>query len=203
MKHERTRTLYEYWDEVRAGRRAPRRLEIEPGAISALLPYVFILERLAPISYRFRLAGTHVCAYTGGELRDRSFTALWPREEREAMESLLFSVCEDAAGACVGFNGHARGERSAAFEMVLLPLMTRTGVYDRVLGAISALESPYWIGNWPISRFETKSVRLLWPEGEPRSLAEERSPAGHMRVATSDGQHRLTVIDGGRPPGAG
>jgi len=200
MKHERTRALYEYWNQVRAGRPAPRRLEIEPGAISPLLPYVFILERRGPTNYRFRLAGTHVCAYSGGELRDHSFTAMWPKEEREAMESLLSSVCEDAAGALLGFAGHAKGGRSAAFEMLLLPLTTRTGIYDRVLGSMNALESPYWIGNWPLSRLETKSLRLLWPDGQPRFLLEDAGETAHVRVATSDGERRLTVIDGGRDP---
>ena len=37
MKQTTIQTLYAYWDGVRAGRIAPRRLEIEPARIAAIL----------------------------------------------------------------------------------------------------------------------------------------------------------------------
>jgi len=172
MKHERTKALYQYWDGVRGKRRAPRRLEIEPGAIAPLLPNVFILERVDPATYRIRLAGTHLCGYCGHELRGRLFTSLWPEEEREAVRSLLHSVTEDAAGAVAGLEGREPQGRSASFELLLLPLATTQGVCERVIGAISALDQPYWLGNWPIVAWNLKSTRILWPDGTPPTYGE-------------------------------
>ena len=39
-------TLYSYWNEVRAGRLAPQRLEIEPSRIAGVLAETFMLERV-------------------------------------------------------------------------------------------------------------------------------------------------------------
>ena len=201
MKHTRTKALYDYWDKVRAGRPAPHRLEIEPSAIGSLLPNIFVLERLEPTSFRFRLAGTHVCAYFAAELRNRQFTSLWPQDEREAMESLLFSVTEDGAGAVAGLEGSEKEGRVASFELLLLPLTTRSGAFDRIIGSINPLNAPYWLGNWPISGLTMRSVRLLWPNGQPDFLltAEQQGhgPSTGSVHRTSDGP-KLTVIDGGR-----
>lgn len=201
MKHEKTRSLYSYWDKVRGTRTAPRRLEIEPDAIAPLLPNLFILERIDAKSYRFRLAGTHVCGYCGKELRDRLFTSLWAAEEREAVESLLFTVTEDAAGVVAGLEGSERGGRSAMFELLLLPLSTGQGVCNRVLGSMSALESPYWLGGWPITGYRLKTMRILWPDGHPPVLVDNQE-MDHAVNAPLAGrralQRRFSVIDGGR-----
>lgn len=197
MKNYRTKELYDYWDSVRGTRAAPRRLEIEPGSIGSLLPYVFVLERLDPVSYRFRLAGTHVCAYFGMELRGRQFTGLWPAKERDAVESLLFSVTEDAAGAVAGLEGREQGGRMARFELLLLPLSTRLDRYDRVIGSINPVEAPYWLGNWPITAISMRSVRLLWPNGQPDFLTQPEDMAAIGQSAVG-APHPFRVIEGGR-----
>jgi hypothetical protein len=61
--------LYAYWDRVRNGRFAPRRFEVEPAKIAALLPETFIAEGAGLLGCRFRLAGTKICEQFGRELR--------------------------------------------------------------------------------------------------------------------------------------
>jgi PAS domain len=39
---------------------APRRFEIEPAKIAALLPQTFIVENAGMLGYRFRLTGTKI-----------------------------------------------------------------------------------------------------------------------------------------------
>lgn len=195
MKHETTKALFEYWDGVRGTRLAPRRLEIEPAAIAALLPNLFILERLDQTSYRFRLAGTQLCSYCGHELRGRQFTSLWPEETREAVESLLFSVTEDAAGVVAGLEGKEPQGRTAAFELLLLPLTTAQGTFDRIIGAISPLEMPYWLGGWPVVAWSLKSTRILWPGGQPPAITE--SDTVHRLHPPASPRAHLTVIEGG------
>jgi hypothetical protein len=58
MQQPTSRQLYAYWDRVRNGRVAPRRSEVEPAKIAALLPETFIAECAGMLGYRFRLAGT-------------------------------------------------------------------------------------------------------------------------------------------------
>ena len=57
------------WDRVRNGRFAPRRFEVEPAKIAALLPETFIAEGAGLLGCRFRLAATKVCEQFGRELR--------------------------------------------------------------------------------------------------------------------------------------
>ena len=82
LKHKTSQALFAYWDKVRADRTTPRRFEIEPGKIAGILPSTFILERIDAETYRFRLAGTHVCELFGGELRGTNFLDGWSAADR-------------------------------------------------------------------------------------------------------------------------
>ena len=44
MENPNTQTLYRYWNELRAGRDAPGRSEVDPRRISGSLETMFILE---------------------------------------------------------------------------------------------------------------------------------------------------------------
>ena len=44
MKHPSSREFFAYWDDKRAGARAPDRSEIEPGAVRELLGDIFVLS---------------------------------------------------------------------------------------------------------------------------------------------------------------
>jgi hypothetical protein len=70
MKQRTVQTLYGYWNALRAGRIAPRRLEIEPSRIGSILSETFMLERTDPATCRYRLAGTRLCEIFGFELLD-------------------------------------------------------------------------------------------------------------------------------------
>lgn len=200
MKHETTRTLHSYWNELRGRRRAPLRLEVDPASIAAILGNAFVLERTDPVSYSYRLAGTRVCGYHGRELRGTSFAEHWAADERETMVNLLYTVTEDASGAVIGFSAHAPNGRKAPFEMLLLPLARDNGLLDRVIGTVAPLSDQSWIGSVPISRLQIKSIRLVWPDGTPslghgQEFAPSHSP---IPAAAAEQRRGLTLIEGGR-----
>jgi PAS domain len=56
MKREASVNLLQYWNDLREGRRAPRRTEIEPSNIKTLLGDTFILETAGRGEAVFRLA---------------------------------------------------------------------------------------------------------------------------------------------------
>lgn len=200
MKHENTRTLHNYWNRLRGRRTAPMRLEIDPGAIASILGNAFVLERVDPLTYRYRLAGTRVCAQHGAELRGTSFTALWCEKDRETIENLLFTATEDAAGALIGYNAHAGQGRIAPFEMLLLPLARDNGVLDRVIGTTTPLGHTQWVGSIPVTRLDIKSIRLLWPDGLPgagRDLAEEAAEAASAASTAASARPSFRIIEGG------
>ncbi len=145
--------------------------------------------------YRFRLAGTHLCGYFARELRGWLFTSLWPDEQRGTVQSILNSVTEEGSGAFAGLEGKEPQGRSAQFELLLLLLSTNQGAFDRIIGSISAIDSPYWLGNWPIVALNFMSTRIVWPDGEPANLIE-LLPVSISNSLDSIRQ-RLRVIEGG------
>src|SRR4051794_24073887 len=93
MKQKTLHTLYGYWNEVRAGRLAPQRLEIEPSRIAGILSDTFMLERIDAATYQFRLAGTRLCELFGSELRGKSFLDGWSELDRPLLTRDLATIC--------------------------------------------------------------------------------------------------------------
>ena len=200
MQHKSSKRIYDYWNDVRDGRFAPNRFEIEPVMISDLLPDVFILERGDSSSYRFRLAGTRLCEALGHELRGRNLLDYWNAEDLEAVRNLLHNVAKDGAGAVMEFTC-ANGDREqAAFEMIVLPLVHTGQTVSRMLGSVGALNQPYWLGSIESRQLNLTSFDLVWPDRQPTrsiALAEPPSPADpQTRTAPGERPH-LRVLEGG------
>src|SRR5262245_12517318 len=89
MKQRTLQILYGYWNEIRAGRLAHQRLEIEPSRIAGILSETFMLERFDAATYEFRLAGTRLCELFGSELRGTNFLSDWSEPDRQTLEHLM------------------------------------------------------------------------------------------------------------------
>lgn len=170
MKHSSTRELYDYWQRLRGSRPAPERTEIEPSDIRRVLGDTFILEVVSRNEYRFRLAGTRVCALYGRELKGKDFLTFWTGKDREAIATLLAAVSQDAAAAVLGMTGRSAHERDLACEVLLLPIRQKGGGYTRILGSLAPMQDPYWIGIHPIMSQSIASLRLIWPDERPSFL---------------------------------
>ncbi len=191
MQQPTSRQLYAYWDRVRNGRVAPRRFEIEPAKIAALLPETFIAEGVGPLGHRFRLAGTRICEQFGRELRGADLLSLWEEADRDAVAALLRSVLADAAVGYGRFKAYTHTNRQANFEFVLLPLIHTGEAINRTLGAITAIEPPFWLGAEPLLRQEIVEVNVHWPDGVPAFMA--RGGAEIISLA----RQRFRLLEGG------
>ena len=92
MKREASVNLFQYWNRLRDGRRAPRRTEIEPADIKMLLGDTFILETDSRGEAVFRLAGTRLCAIYGQELKGCAFASLWNERDGKIAARLVRSA---------------------------------------------------------------------------------------------------------------
>jgi len=191
MQQPTSRQLYAYWDRVRNGRVAPRRFEIEPAKIAALLPETFIAEGAGTLGHRFRLAGTRICEQFGRELRGADLLSLWEDADRDAVASLLRTVFADAAVGYGRFKAYTHTDRQANFEFVLLPLIHTGEAINRILGAITAIEPPFWLGAEPLLRQEIVELNTHWPDGAPAFMAQ-----GGAEVI-SLARRRFRVLEGG------
>jgi len=191
MQEPTSRQLYAYWDKIRNGRIAPRRFEIEPAKIADILRETFIAECRGLLGFRFRLAGTTICLHFGRELRGVDFLGLWSIEDRNAIASLMRNVLNDGAVAYGTFRAHTTTDRSARFEFTLMPLIHTGTTINRVLGAITAIKPPFWLGSEPLATLEVLGLHLHWPDGVPAFMANEGAEVVHLP------RRRLRVVEGG------
>ena len=115
MKQKTTQILDAYWNELRAGRLAPKRLEIEPSRIGSILAETFMLERAGASLYRYRLAGTRLCEIFGSELRGTNLLDGWSGSDRAALAA--FYAGAEAGQLWVTRSGFKDRARAAMAEI--------------------------------------------------------------------------------------
>lgn len=216
MQKASTRTLYDYWNGLRGSRSAPDRRDIDPTRIRGALSNTFILELNDTKEYDFRLAGSHICAAYARELKGRSFSRLWHARDRDAIDTLVRAVTEDHAVALVTFQGITAISTKLVMEAILLPIRHNGSTEARMLGAITAVDEPYWFGVQPVMEQRITGLRLIWPDdvsiedmaqdiaaSVPVEMAAGGGGAPMPMAATVFGRAarryaHLAVIDGGR-----
>jgi hypothetical protein len=204
MKQRTLFTLYSYWNEVRGGRLAPRRLEIEPSRIAGILAETFMLERVDQATYPYRLAGTRLCELMGRELRGANFVAGWSEEDRPMIERLLASVCEQGAVVTLTADAGTDTRQRVEVETILLPLLHSGSTVGRIIGATSAAAMPHWLHGGVALTCRLRRHELVWPDGRPHSVIErsgrqapfaQQSAKSRLADAT---RRRFRVLEGGR-----
>ena len=206
MKQKTLHTLYGYWNEVRAGRLAPQRLEIEPSRIAGILSETFMLERIDAATYQFRLAGTRLCELFGSELRGKNFLDGWSEQDRPVLARDLATICEQGAVAVLSLEGSSDTRHRVELEAILLPLIHGGNGIGRIIGAMSTTSTPHWLDNEPLRDRRLQRHELIWPDGRPHAVAERlgrRAPLplrAQMRIVKTDRRH-FRVFEGGRTDG--
>ena len=204
MKQRTVQTLYAYWNDLRAGRIAPQRLEVEPARIAAILPETFMLERTGPAAFNFRLAGTRLCEIFGTELRGTDMLAGWSASDRAAITADLETTCEAGAATLLTVEASADPVHRVQLEVIMLPLLHSSNAIERVIGAISPCTAPHWLGYERLGAKRLIAHDLIWPDGQPQVLLDgtSRQPVIQPLAApdrTVRSERRLfRVFEGGR-----
>ncbi|SMQ66094.1 hypothetical protein SAMN06295905_1393 [Devosia lucknowensis] len=195
MQMPSTKTLYTYWNAIRGSRSAPDRRDIDPTRIREALAHTFILELDGQDKFSFRLAGSHLCTSYCRELKGRSFSALWHDRDNDAMETLIRAVTEDHAVALVTFQGTTALQTKVSFETILMPLRHNGSTHTRILGAMSALDEPYWLGVQPILEQRITGLRLIWPD----EISAEETAREVLASVVNDVEFPAPVSTSGMP----
>jgi len=198
MKHPSSREFFAYWDEQRAGARAPDRSEIEPGAVRELLGDIFVLSYDSAAGYPFRVAGTRICALLGRDLRDRSFSSLFTQDGRREIEDIITVVTEEMLAAVAGITATSEDGTTSHLELLLLPFNNRAHTPLSLTGSLAPFEGGHSI----LRDFKLTSWRYL---GHPPQRPGERAPlhAGERGELRNQLLRQVQCAETQRPPSKG
>ena len=195
--------LYGYWNDIRAGRLAPRRFEIEPSQIAGMLPDTFILERIDNDTSRFRLAGTRICDAFGRDFRGMNVFEMVGDEDRVTLQRQFSVIARQAAVGVFALNCQTASGASVDIEMLLLPLVHMRETVDRFLGSMAVGRRPTWIGHEPLVSTRVLSHELIWPDGRPHAMIDNVHRQTPFKPSMSEarivrgGRRQFRVYDGG------
>jgi hypothetical protein len=188
MKNRASKHLYAYWNEVRGDRLAPRRFEIEPARIAALLPDAFILERFGDMDIRYRLAGTRLIEQFGTDFRGASFFDGFVATDRRIIERQIRDLISHGGGCMLEITSTTPLGRSVMHECVILPLIHMRETVDRFVGVITASAEPDWLGEEPLTERTLTAFQAILadPAGDGRGVLPFPQPPvfdGNVREA--------------------
>lgn len=203
MRQQTNQILFDYWNKVRGDRLTPRRFDIEPARIAAILPETFILERHDASTYHFRLAGTRICDRFSVELRNRNFLDLVEIDDHVVLKERFRIISERGAAGLFEFETKDADRNSGRMEVLILPLMDTRDVVTRYVGSMSHFDAPAW----PQVAITIKALlrhELIWPDGKPNApINVEHAPPAFRpivpptRIVTSNSR-KFRVYDGGK-----
>ena len=192
MQKQSTKTLYDYWNTLRGSRSAPDRRDLDPTKIRGALANTFILEFNDNSEFDFRLAVSHICSIYAREWKGRAFSRLWQPRDRDAVGTLVRAATEDHAVALVTFTGMTAIHTRTSVEAILLPVRHNGSTQTRLLGAMTVIDEPYWLGVQPVVEQRISGLRLIWPD--------DQSHADIARDVSASVPQEVMFANAGGPP---
>jgi len=193
MKHQSTRTVFDYWNKKRGTRAAPARADIDPTEIRHALGDTFMLAADFADQLRFRLAGTRVCALFDREIKGESIIDLWSEESRQSIEELLAVVTDEATGVVAGLTARTEDGAKADLELLLLPLAHVGHARIRAIGVLAPTVPPWWLGAKPVAALTLGTLRHTGIDADISIAPRMTAAAAGSRVS-----HGFVVHSGGR-----
>lgn len=166
MRNKASQILFNYWNTVRDGRIAPKRLEIDPSALSQILSQTMILEVVDGNNFPFRIAGTSICEFLGGEMRGCNFFELWGAVDRRHFRSAFDAALSSGAPVIASTTSHGPLSTSYTSEIVLLPLYDHKDRLSRLLGCWSQDPSSLASGQFQrrVDYHQLTTITNQWPD---------------------------------------
>jgi hypothetical protein len=190
MRHNATRSILDYFNRIRGKDDAPLRRDVNPSDIPRLLPDIFMLEAVDNRWFRFRLAGTRLCAALGQEARGEEFGMVWTLDDRRRMTLAAQSVLANRLPLIVEARDAHSGE---AVELSLMPLRSSEAECDRLIGVFSRTDPdrPLRLG----MELAVERMQFVTTD-QPQPPEPEIRPAPETVIRTRG--VALRVFDGGK-----
>jgi hypothetical protein len=191
--HPGTRSLYRYWEAIRAENAAPNRDDLDLTQITKIVPNLLMLERdHMRQTYKWRLAGTQTCQLYRKELTGTDALAGWDSFERDTIKKLLDTVVTSLQPCLIRYRLTTTMDQVIGAEMIGLPLHARNGSRFHVFGGIFPFRDLASIGYDGIKQLELSGARTIWTDHLPGDKLLVGMPNSSKAMAG------LRLIQGGR-----
>jgi hypothetical protein len=141
--HPLSRLLFQHWEGMRGARSAPSRNDLDLKQMRKLVPSLFIAEQGAAMQgFRWRLAGTAVCALLGREVTGSDVVAGWPEFEANVIRRFLAGVSGSHQPALLRLRFTTDRAQHITAEMAAFPLTAADGTATHVLGGLFTFADP-------------------------------------------------------------
>jgi hypothetical protein len=166
--HPGSRSLFRFWETIRAERAAPNRDDLDLQQIRGLVPNLFMLEQdHIRQTYKWRLAGTKTCELFRRELTGSDALAGWDKFESSTIKRLLDGVVTNLQPCLVRFRLNTTLGQMIGAEMIGLPLQARNDVRIHVFGGLFTFRDIENLGYDGIAYLELSGARAIWTEHLP------------------------------------
>ncbi len=136
MRQDAATKILAYWDSLQQDSQVPAAASVDPRALKAHLPDLFMLERLDRAVFAFRLAGTRMCQRFGRELRDHDFVRLFPAAQHGDVLAQLNRALQSGESVVIQAGAAMLDNSTVGAEILLMPLSDGEGRVVRLLGAL-------------------------------------------------------------------
>lgn len=173
--------ILQYWDSLRDGATLPARADLDPRVIQSALSNSFILDRTRPGTIRMRVAGGHMNALMGMEVRGMPIRAFFDLLERRRLMELVETVFTGPALLELDLISENQSGVPLTGKMLILPMRDHAGQVTKALGClvttgtIGATPRRFRIRREVLTPIEpTKATQKLMPALS--GFAESRAP---------------------------
>jgi hypothetical protein len=194
--HPGSRQLFRQWEMLRAERACPTREDFEFAPLKLILPDIVVIDRdFLRNSFKFRLAGTRVCALFNQNLTAANVMNGWDSFESDVMSRHLLTVINQQQPTVVRMRLTTDRGQVIAAELITLPVQMRDSHRIQIIGGLFPFRAAQSLGHSGIVKRELVSARVIWTEHhEPLQRVEPEQSAPPVRQARRD----FTLIDGGK-----
>ncbi len=181
--HPNSSMLLRAFEKMRGGRSAPRREDLDLKQMRKLVPGLFIAEHCASSGdFRWRLAGTAVCALMGHEVTGSVVAEGWDKFDGNTIRRFLAGVSGTHKPGLLRMRFLTDRGQWIVAEMSAVPLMAADGLSTQVLGGLFTFPDP------ELKHFD---------EVTAREIVSARNSSGETPAIPTENR-RFRVINGGR-----
>lgn len=192
--HPGTRTLFRYWEKIRAENAAPNRGDLDLKQISSIVPNLLMLERdHLHQTFRWRLAGSEPCQLFRQRLTGTDALKGWDSYERNTLKQAFETVVTSLQPCLIRVRLTTDRGQAIGAEMLGLPIHARNGMRFHIFGGIFPFRDMSQLAYDSITHRELSGTRFIWTE----PLPGDKLVAGLRNPDAFPGGFRL--IKGGRP----